>query len=159
MRRLGIWAKNVPDWTTIKFATAKIGAILVNNKYKLQTFRNWVSTKRCWYWHIVPGRWISRQRLCKYDFQPGSRTERLAARRIEFPEISWTEERCIYRAAETSRNVQYFWTNPVGKSCGWSWTGMCEGKSSVPWCNKYAIHIGYNRFSERSNAFAPQYFK
>lgn len=27
--KVGIWAKNVPDWTTLMFATAKIGAILV----------------------------------------------------------------------------------------------------------------------------------
>ncbi|WP_372931867.1 AMP-binding protein [Mariniphaga sediminis] len=35
--KVGIWAKNVPDWTTVMFATAKIGAILVtiNTSYKL----------------------------------------------------------------------------------------------------------------------------
>jgi len=35
--KVGIWAKNVPDWTTFMFATAKIGAILVtiNTSYKL----------------------------------------------------------------------------------------------------------------------------
>ncbi|MBT3383092.1 MAG: AMP-binding protein [Prolixibacteraceae bacterium] len=35
--KVGIWAKNVPDWTTIMFASAKIGAILVpiNSNYKL----------------------------------------------------------------------------------------------------------------------------
>ncbi len=35
--KVGIWAKNVPDWTTLMFATAKMGAILVtiNTNYKL----------------------------------------------------------------------------------------------------------------------------
>jgi len=35
--KVGIWAKNVPDWLTIMFATAKTGAILVtiNTSYKL----------------------------------------------------------------------------------------------------------------------------
>lgn len=35
--KVGIWAKNVPDWLTIMFATAKIGAVLVtiNTNYKL----------------------------------------------------------------------------------------------------------------------------
>ncbi len=35
--KVGIWANNVPDWTTVMFATAKIGAILVtiNTNYKL----------------------------------------------------------------------------------------------------------------------------
>ncbi|HKI87405.1 MAG TPA: AMP-binding protein [Draconibacterium sp.] len=35
--KVGIWAKNIPDWTTFMFATAKIGAILVtiNTSYKL----------------------------------------------------------------------------------------------------------------------------
>lgn len=35
--KVGIWAKNVPDWTTLMFASAKIGAILVpiNTNYKL----------------------------------------------------------------------------------------------------------------------------
>ncbi|WP_319500074.1 AMP-binding protein [uncultured Draconibacterium sp.] len=35
--KVGVWAKNVPDWTTLMFATAKIGAILVtvNTNYKL----------------------------------------------------------------------------------------------------------------------------
>lgn len=35
--KVGIWANNVPDWLTIMFATAKIGAILVtiNTNYKL----------------------------------------------------------------------------------------------------------------------------
>ncbi|MGQ1889878.1 AMP-binding protein [Thermophagus sp. OGC60D27] len=35
--KVGIWANNVPDWTTLMFATAKIGAILVtiNTNYKL----------------------------------------------------------------------------------------------------------------------------
>src|SRR6056297_1222245 len=35
--KVGIWAKNVPDWTTVMFATAKIGAVLVtiNTNYKL----------------------------------------------------------------------------------------------------------------------------
>lgn len=35
--KVGIWATNVPDWTTFMFATAKIGAILVtvNTSYKL----------------------------------------------------------------------------------------------------------------------------
>lgn len=35
--KVGIWAKNVPDWLTFMFATAKIGAILVtvNTNYKL----------------------------------------------------------------------------------------------------------------------------
>ncbi|MDP4206807.1 MAG: AMP-binding protein, partial [Bacteroidota bacterium] len=34
---VGIWAKNVPDWLTFMFATAKIGAVLVtvNTNYKL----------------------------------------------------------------------------------------------------------------------------
>lgn len=34
---VGIWAKNVPDWLTVLFATAKIGAILVtiNTAYKI----------------------------------------------------------------------------------------------------------------------------
>lgn len=27
--KVGIWAKNIPDWTTLMFATAKVGAILV----------------------------------------------------------------------------------------------------------------------------------
>ena len=27
--KIGIWANNVPDWTTLMFATAKIGAVLV----------------------------------------------------------------------------------------------------------------------------------
>lgn len=35
--KVGIWAKNVPDWSTVMFAAAKIGAILVtvNTNYKL----------------------------------------------------------------------------------------------------------------------------
>jgi len=35
--KVGIWANNIPDWTTLMFATAKIGAILVtiNTNYKL----------------------------------------------------------------------------------------------------------------------------
>ncbi len=35
--KVGIWAKNVPDWLTVMFATAKIGAVLVtiNTNYKL----------------------------------------------------------------------------------------------------------------------------
>ncbi len=35
--KVGIWATNVPDWTTFMFACAKIGAILVtvNTSYKL----------------------------------------------------------------------------------------------------------------------------
>ncbi|MGE5418584.1 MAG: AMP-binding protein [Chloroflexota bacterium] len=35
--KVGIWATNVPDWTTFMFATAKIGAVLVtiNTSYKL----------------------------------------------------------------------------------------------------------------------------
>lgn len=35
--KVGIWATNVPDWSTFMFATAKIGAILVtvNTSYKL----------------------------------------------------------------------------------------------------------------------------
>ncbi|MDX8337590.1 AMP-binding protein [Draconibacterium sp. IB214405] len=34
--KVGVWAKNVPDWTTLMFATAKIGAVLVtvNTNYK-----------------------------------------------------------------------------------------------------------------------------
>jgi fatty-acyl-CoA synthase len=34
--KVGVWATNVPDWTTFMFATAKIGAILVtvNTNYK-----------------------------------------------------------------------------------------------------------------------------
>ena len=34
--QVGIWAKNVPDWLTFMFATAKIGAVLVtvNTAYK-----------------------------------------------------------------------------------------------------------------------------
>lgn len=35
--KVGIWANNVPDWTTMMFATARIGAVLVtiNTNYKL----------------------------------------------------------------------------------------------------------------------------
>ncbi len=35
--KVGVWATNVPDWSTMMFATAKIGAILVtvNTSYKL----------------------------------------------------------------------------------------------------------------------------
>ncbi len=35
--KVGIWANNVPDWSTFMYATAKIGAILVtvNTSYKL----------------------------------------------------------------------------------------------------------------------------
>jgi len=36
-QKVGIWAKNVPDWLTFMFATAKIGGILVtiNSSYKI----------------------------------------------------------------------------------------------------------------------------
>ena len=35
--KVGMWATNVPDWSTFMYATAKIGAILVtvNTSYKL----------------------------------------------------------------------------------------------------------------------------
>lgn len=35
--KVGVWAKNIPDWLTIMFASAKIGAVLVtiNTNYKL----------------------------------------------------------------------------------------------------------------------------
>ena len=35
--KIGVWAKNVPDWLTLMFASAKMGAILVtvNTNYKL----------------------------------------------------------------------------------------------------------------------------
>lgn len=35
--KVGVWAKNIPDWLTLMFATSKIGAILVtvNTNYKL----------------------------------------------------------------------------------------------------------------------------
>ncbi len=35
--KVGVWAKNIPDWLTLMFATSKIGAVLVtvNTNYKL----------------------------------------------------------------------------------------------------------------------------
>jgi fatty-acyl-CoA synthase len=47
--KVGIWATNVPDWTTFMFAVAKIGAILVtvNTSYKLSELEFLVKTLIC----------------------------------------------------------------------------------------------------------------
>ena len=40
---VGIWAANVPDWLTLLYACAKIGAVLRNGKHQLQTVRAGIS--------------------------------------------------------------------------------------------------------------------
>ena len=37
--KVGVWAKNVPDWMTLMFATAKIGAVLVTVNTNLPRIR------------------------------------------------------------------------------------------------------------------------
>ncbi len=38
---VGIWAKNVPEWLTFMFATAKIGAVLVTVNTAYKKVMNW----------------------------------------------------------------------------------------------------------------------
>jgi fatty-acyl-CoA synthase len=54
--RVGIWAPNCAEWTLTQFATAKIGAILVNVNpaYRTHEFSYAVNSRDCACWSRLP---------------------------------------------------------------------------------------------------------
>lgn len=88
--KVGVWAKNVPDWTTLMFATAKIGAILVtvNTNYKLSELQYLLQNADINSLFIVDGYRDSDYVKMMFDLVPELKTQPRGKLKSEkFPEL------------------------------------------------------------------------
>ncbi len=104
---VGIWAANVPDWLTLLYACAKIGAVYVtvNTNYKQAELEYLCENSDMHTLCIVNGE--KRQRLRANDLHHAAGTENLRTRTSEEPTFPAHAQRCLCRPGETSRYVQY----------------------------------------------------
>lgn len=85
--KVGVWAKNVPDWLTFMFASARIGAVTVNTNYKAAELKYIMQDADI---HDVPRERLPRQRPRTDHVRSGTRTALVERGRLhsdEFPEL------------------------------------------------------------------------
>lgn len=112
--KVGVWGKNVPDWLTILFATAKVGAVLVtvNTNYKTSELDFLFKNSDMHTLFIVDGFRDSNYVDMMNELVPELKTQPRGKLNSEnFPML---KNVCFYRAAEIQRNVQYRRTNSFG---------------------------------------------
>ena len=88
--KVGVWAKNVPDWMTFMFATAKIGAVLVtvNTNYKNAELEYIMKNADIHTMCMVNGYRDSDYEQILYDLVPELKTTQRGKLRSEkFPEL------------------------------------------------------------------------
>lgn len=88
--KVGVWAKNVPDWMTLMFATAKIGAVLVtvNTNYKAAELEYIMKNADIHTMCMVNGYRDSDYVQILYDLVPELKTTQRGKLRSEkFPEL------------------------------------------------------------------------
>ncbi len=107
--KVGVWARNVPDWLTFMFASAKIGAVLVtvNTNYKLSEVEFIMSNADIHTMCLVNGYRDSDYVQIMYDLVPELRQgERGKLQSAKFPElrnvvfIGQEKQRGMYNTAE-----------------------------------------------------------
>ncbi len=112
--KVGIWANNVPDWTTLMFATAKIGAILVtiNTNYKLAELEYLIKNADLNTLCLIDGYRDSDYVDMIFELVPELKS--YSARKLKIGEISRASECRFYRPGKAPGNVQYRRVNIVG---------------------------------------------
>lgn len=107
--KVGIWAKNVPDWTTLMFATAKIGSVLVtiNTNYKLAEIEYLLKNADVNTLFLIDGFRDSDYVQMMYELVPELKTQARGSLKSEkFPElknvafIGPTKHRGMYNTSE-----------------------------------------------------------
>ena len=107
--KVGVWAKNVPDWLTFMFATSKIGAVLVtvNTNYKSAEVKYIMQNADIHTMCMVNGYRDSDYVQMIYDLVPELRTQERGHLKSEtFPElrnvvyIGQEKQRGMYNTAE-----------------------------------------------------------
>ncbi len=107
--KVGVWAKNVPDWLTFMFATSKIGAVMVtvNTNYKSAEVKYIMQNADIHTMCMVNGYRDSDYVQMIYDLVPELRTQERGHLRSEmFPElrnvvyIGQEKQRGMYNTAE-----------------------------------------------------------
>ena len=104
---VGLWAANVPDWLTILYACAKIGAVAVtvNTNYKQHELEYLCENSDM---HTPLHRqWRERQRLRADDLHHAAGTEDLPTRTPEERTLPAHEERNLRGTGEAPRHVQH----------------------------------------------------
>ena len=107
--KVGIWAKNVPDWLTVFFAAAKIGAVLVtvNTNYKSAELEYIMKNADIHTMCLVNGYRDSDYVQIMYDLVPELKTQQRGRLKSErFPElrnviyVGQEKQRGMYNTAE-----------------------------------------------------------
>ncbi len=102
--KVGVWAKNVPDWMTFMFAAAKIGAVLVtvNTNYKSAEVEYIMRNADIHTMCMVNGYRDSDYVQIMYDLEPELKTApRGALRSAKFPEL----RNVVYIGQEKQRGM------------------------------------------------------
>jgi len=136
--KVGIWARNIPDWITMMFATARIGAVYVtiNTNYKLSELEYLVKNADVHTLCIVDGHRDSDYIGMVYELIPELKTmERGYMRSERFPEL----RNIVYMGQEKQRGM---YSTPELYSLGYytDYSVLCEAKKNVD-CHDIAMML------------------
>ena len=155
---LGIWARNVPDWLTFAFATAKIGVVLVtvNPVYKSHELAYVI--KQSDMKALVHHRRVPRRRLRRDRARAGARVDDAGARP---PRLARSSPSSRPSSTWVPRSTAASTTCP---SCSFSAsTATTTALRATPRPaharrhHQHAVHLGHDRLSQGRHAHAPQH--
>ena len=136
--RVGIWAPNCPEWTIVQYATAKIGAILVNINPAYRTHELAYVLKQSGVRTLVSATDVQDVGLRRHGRRGAPRDARSARRGVP-------RHRRLGRVCERRRGV------PVDDLRA----RMATLDNNQP--DQHPIHLGDNGFPEGRHAVAPQH--
>ena len=153
---VGIWAANVPDWLTLLYACAKIGAVYVtvNTNYKQAELEYLCQNSDMHTLCIVNGEKDSDFVQMTYQMLPELRTcQRGHLKSERFPHM----KNVIYVGQEKHRGMYntseiLLLGNNVADDRLNELKARVKGTGNLPRCRKHAIHQWNHRFPKRRNA-------
>ena len=136
--RVGIWAPNVPEWVLVQFATARIGAILVNINPAYRSHELCLRAQTGRHPHAGRGRVVQDLGLPRHG--------RRGARRLPGP-----ERRHLHRHAGLGRlDRRRLWN--AGRAARRS-----RGAARVRRPDQHPVHVRHHRLPQGRHALAPQH--
>ena len=151
---VGVWARNVPEWLTLMFATAKIGAVLVtiNTNYKKHELEYLVKQSDMHTLAIVDGLRDVSYIDVLYELVPELKT---MARELSRANGS-PPKNVIYPGRKSNMNV-YCGTLPIGRLSVRRNARQGKRRHQQQRRGQYAVHVRHNRLPERRDAHAQKH--
>ena len=154
---VGIWAANVPDWLTLLYACAKIGAVYVtvNTNYKQSELEYLCQNSDMHTLCIVNGEKDSDFVQMTYTMLPELKTcQRGHLKSERFP---YMKKRHLRGAGEAPGHVQHGRILLLGDNIEDSRLNELKSQVHLPRCSEHAIHLRHYGIPERRHAYPLQH--